>query len=84
LTFALVFGVFVAWWTIAEIIDLELPTVGWFVAGGLILFGLLGLVGALRSGRSEPGPRSVPEATVSAVPGNDDPTEVVPPDQMRP
>ena len=27
---------------------------GWFVAGGLILFGLLGLLGALRAARAEP------------------------------
>jgi hypothetical protein len=54
LAFALVFGVFVTWWAIAQIVDVELPAAGWFISGGLILFGLLGLLGALRSGRGEP------------------------------
>lgn len=62
LAFALVFGVFVTWWAIAKIVDVELPAAGWFVAGGLILFGLLGLLGALRSARPEPGPALDPTA----------------------
>jgi hypothetical protein len=60
LVFALVFGVFVTWWAVAKIVDAKLPAAGWFVAGGLILFGLLGLLGALRSARPEPGPASDP------------------------
>ena len=52
LSFALVFFAIFAWWTIAQVVDLELPAVGWFVAGGLILLGVLGLVGALRSARA--------------------------------
>jgi hypothetical protein len=52
LSFALIFFAIFAWWTIAQVVDLELPAVGWFIAGGLILLGVLGLVGALRSART--------------------------------
>lgn len=51
LTFGLVFLAIVAWWLVAATVDLSLPNLGWFVAGALIVLGLLGLVGALRSGR---------------------------------
>ncbi|HET8682376.1 MAG TPA: hypothetical protein VFM54_10955 [Micromonosporaceae bacterium] len=51
LTFAIVFLVIVAWWGVAVTVDLSLPNVGWFVAAALILLGVLGLVGVLRSGR---------------------------------
>ncbi len=54
LTFGLVFLVFVGWYVAARLVDLNLPMVGWTVAGGLILLGLLGLVGALRAGRTRP------------------------------
>ncbi|SCL63540.1 hypothetical protein GA0070608_2812 [Micromonospora peucetia] len=50
--FGLVFLGLAAWWLLAQLLGLALPPVGWFLAGALILIGLLGLVGALRSGRS--------------------------------
>jgi hypothetical protein len=52
LTFALIFLTIAAWWLIAQLFDLSLPAVGWILAGGLILIGVMGLLGALRSGRS--------------------------------
>jgi hypothetical protein len=52
LAFGLVFLAIVASWLIARTTDVRLPAVGWFVAGGLIVVGLLGLVGSLRSGRT--------------------------------
>ncbi|MET7805904.1 hypothetical protein [Micromonospora chersina] len=62
--FGLAFLGLAAWWLLARILGLALPPVGWFLAGALILIGLLGLVGAMRSGRHpEPEPA---EATVSA------------------
>ncbi len=51
LVFALIFLAIAAWWLIARLVDLALPAVGWFLAGALILVGILGLLGALRSGR---------------------------------
>jgi hypothetical protein len=84
LTFALVFGVFLAWWAFAQVVDLELPALGWFVAGGLVLFGLLGLMGAVRTGRAERGrgPETPPD---SAEGGDDaDTTDVGPPVEDRP
>ncbi|MEU1684405.1 hypothetical protein [Micromonospora sp. NPDC005707] len=62
--FGLAFLGLSAWWLLARILGLALPPVGWFLAGALILIGLLGLVGALRSGRhTEAAPA---ESTVSA------------------
>ena len=37
LIFALIFLAVAGWWLIAQVVDLALPAVGWFVAGGLIL-----------------------------------------------
>jgi hypothetical protein len=52
LTFGLVFLVIAGWYLAARLVDLDLPMMGWSVAGGLILLGLLGLVGALRTSRA--------------------------------
>ncbi|MFK3981137.1 hypothetical protein ACI2K4_12250 [Micromonospora sp. NPDC050397] len=52
LTFALIFLAIAGWWLAAQFLDFALPAVGWMLAGGLILIGVLGLLGALRSGRS--------------------------------
>ncbi|TCB97507.1 hypothetical protein E0H26_11330 [Micromonospora zingiberis] len=49
--FGLLFLAFAAWWLLAQVLGLVLPPVGWFLASGLILIGVLGLVGALRSSR---------------------------------
>ncbi|RZU78123.1 hypothetical protein EV384_6875 [Micromonospora kangleipakensis] len=69
LAFGLVFLALSIWWLLARILGLTLPPVGWFLAGGLILVGVLGLVGALRSGRhADRDAAATPgaEATVSA------------------
>lgn len=85
LVFALIFLGVAGWWLVAQVLDLNLPEVGWILAGGLILVGVLGLLGALRSGRStaaatppaapvtDGGP--LPTAPASAAPGTD-PTPV--------
>ncbi|MFC4146180.1 hypothetical protein ACFO0M_07925 [Micromonospora mangrovi] len=63
--FGLAFLALSVWWLLAQILGLTLPPVGWFLAGALLLVGLLGLLGALRSGR--PADRGTPaDATVSA------------------
>ena len=54
LSFALIFLAIVGWWLLAQVVDLDLPAVGWFVAGALILLGVLGLFGALRAARQPP------------------------------
>jgi hypothetical protein len=67
LTFALVFFFIAGWWFIAQLFDLPLPAVGWFVASALILLGALGLMGALRSGKGGPPPVEQPPATEPAL-----------------
>ncbi|MEV4215759.1 hypothetical protein, partial [Micromonospora sp. NPDC049662] len=70
--FGLVFLALSAWWLLAQLLGLALPPVGWFLAGALILIGVFGLVGALRSGRSgrpEPIETTGPGATASAATG---------------
>ncbi|MEV0426035.1 hypothetical protein [Micromonospora sp. NPDC050495] len=65
--FGLVFLALALWWLLARILGLTLPPVGWFLAGALILIGLLGLLGALRSGRhAGDGTAPQPVATVAA------------------
>ena len=54
LTFGVIFLVILAWYLAAGAVRMNLPQVGWFVAGGLILLGLGGLIGALRGSRSAP------------------------------
>ncbi len=65
--FGLLFLALSAWWLLAQVLGLVLPPVGWFLAGGLILIGVLGLIGALRSGRHtgrpEPADPTGPEPT---------------------
>lgn len=60
--FGLVFLALSGWWLLAQLLGLALPAVGWFLASALILIGVFGLVGALRSGRSQR-----PEATAEAT-----------------
>jgi hypothetical protein len=48
LVFGLIFVSFVVAWLFGSQLDVDLPTAGWFIAGGLILFGALGLMGSLR------------------------------------
>ncbi|MEH1054397.1 hypothetical protein V6U89_04175 [Micromonospora sp. CPCC 206171] len=65
LAFGLLFLGLSVWWLLAQILGLALPPVGWFLAGALVVIGLLGLVGALRSGRHdrEAPPAAEPEPT---------------------
>lgn len=51
LSFGLIFLFVAVWWAIAQVVTVRLPAAGWLVAGGLILFGAIGLIGAIRSGR---------------------------------
>ena len=51
LSCGLIFLVIALWWAVSQVVNLRLPNAGWLVAGGLILFGVVGLMGAIRSGR---------------------------------
>ncbi|TQJ25068.1 hypothetical protein FBZ33_5414 [Micromonospora sp. A202] len=62
--FGLVFLALSGWWLLAQLLGLALPAVGWFLASALILIGVFGLVGALRSGRS-PQPEAATEAAAT-------------------
>jgi hypothetical protein len=52
LSFGTIFVAIVVWWAVSRVVDLRLPALGWLAAGGLILFGVLGLLNAIRSGRT--------------------------------
>lgn len=65
LTFGVLFLAIVAWWLLAQIFHLALMAVGWSAAGALILLGIFGLVGALRS---KPTPDPVPPTPAAPDP----------------
>jgi len=54
LGFGLAFLGFAAWWQVIALIRLRPPGFGWFVAFGLILFGVLGLLGSVRAAHRHP------------------------------
>jgi hypothetical protein len=65
LSFGLIFLLVALWWAVAQVVTLRLPALGWLIAGGLILFGTIGLLGAIRSGRRAEAVEPVPaQATV--------------------
>jgi hypothetical protein len=51
LSFGVIFLLVALWWAISRVVNIHLPAVSWLVAGALILFGVIGLLGAIRSGR---------------------------------
>jgi hypothetical protein len=71
LSFGLIFLLLALWWAISRVVTLHLPAVGWVVAGGLIAFGVIGLLGAIRSGRpSVPAPVEQPAPAQPEIPGD--------------
>jgi len=65
LSFGLIFLLVALWWAVSRVVHLQLPAMGWLVAGALILFGVVGLLGAIRSGRRAEAEQPVlAEATV--------------------
>ncbi|MFI7546444.1 phage holin family protein [Actinoplanes sp. NPDC049599] len=70
LSFGLVFLLVAIWWAIAQVVTVHLPAAGWLVAGGLILFGAIGLLGAIRSGRRTEVPAPVQAEAQVETPGD--------------
>jgi hypothetical protein len=67
LSFGLIFLCIALWWAVAQVWTVQLPGAGWLVAGVLILFGVVGLLGAIRSGRRSEAVAPVPaEAAIAA------------------
>ncbi|MBU2668736.1 phage holin family protein [Actinoplanes bogorensis] len=60
LSFGVLFLLVAVWWAVSRVVTVHLPAVGWLVAGGLIVFGVIGLLGALRSARSTSEQKPVP------------------------
>jgi len=69
LSFGMIFLLVAIWWSVAQVVDVRLPAAGWLVAGGLILFGAIGLLGAIRSGRRTEVPAPVPAEAQVETPG---------------
>jgi len=69
LSFGLLFLLVAAWWAIAQVVTVRLPAAGWLVAGALIMFGAIGLLGAIRSGRRTEVPAPVPAEAQVETPG---------------
>jgi hypothetical protein len=71
LSFGLIFLCIALWWAVAQLWTVELPGTGWFVAGVLILFGVVGLNGAIRSSRrAETVAAPVPAEAAVDTPGD--------------
>jgi hypothetical protein len=51
LSFGLIFLLIALWWAISRLVSIHLPAFGWLAASALIIFGVIGLLGAIRSGR---------------------------------
>ena len=70
LSFGLIFLAIVLWWAVAQVVPVRLPALGWLVAAGLILFGAIGLLGAIRSGRRNQVPAEVQAEAQVSTPGD--------------
>ena len=70
LSFGLIFLLVAIWWVIAQMVNIHLPAAGWLVAGGLIMFGAIGLLGAIRSGRRTEVPAPVQAEAQVETPGD--------------
>lgn len=53
LGFGMVFLLVAVWWAVSQVVNVALPMLGWVLAGVLILFGVVGLLGAIRPRRAE-------------------------------
>jgi hypothetical protein len=72
LSFGLIFLGIALWWVIDQLWTVQLPGAGWLAAGVLILFGVVGLNGAIRSSRRAETVAAVPVPAEAAVETPDD------------
>jgi hypothetical protein len=85
LVFGILFLAVAGWWAASYFLDVtwtldwDLPDLGWFAAGALILLGLIGILASLR--RDKPAPEAVPAA---APPPTAPPPALPAPDEDRP
>ena len=70
LSFGVIFLLVALWWAVAQVVDVRLPALGWLLAGTLILFGVVGLLGAIRSGRRTEVEQPVPAEAAVQTPGD--------------
>jgi len=70
LSFGLIFLAVVGWWAISQVPTVRLPNAGWLIAGALILFGVAGLLGAIRSGQRAEAAAPAPAEPVIETPGD--------------
>jgi hypothetical protein len=70
LSFGLIFLLIALWWAVSQVATVRLPAAGWLVAGALILFGVIGLKGAIRSARRSEASAPVPAEAVVETPGD--------------
>jgi hypothetical protein len=68
LSFGVIFLLVALWWAVSRVVNVHLPAVGWLIAAALILFGVIGLFGAIRSGRQSPEPVHVTATTTTEAP----------------
>jgi hypothetical protein len=70
LSFGLLFLAVALWWAVAQVVTVRLPALGWLAAGALILFGVVGLLSAIRSGRRAEVPAPVQAEAAIETPGD--------------
>ena len=70
LGFGVIFLLVPLWWAVSQVVRLQLPALGWLVAGTLILFGVVGLLGAIRSNRRAEAEQPVVAPVAVETPGD--------------
>jgi hypothetical protein len=78
LSFGVIFLLVAVWWAVSRVVTVHLPAVGWLIAGALILFGVIGLLGAIRSGGRSPEPVHVAATTTTPAPAVETPGDLPP------
>jgi hypothetical protein len=70
LGFGVIFLLVPIWWAVTQVVDLEWSMLSWLLAGVLILFGVVGLNGAIRAGRRSDTREPVAAAATVETPGD--------------